>query len=131
MLPSSMIQRRVSRATHVKLQLLLAVLFHCLSATGASKHACNSTYTIEHTKEQNGYVIATSVFGVASLIVCGCVVAVIIAYKKDQFYLRERIILGFIQVALRALFNMHCPYCNGACGCSRCMTHLPHAHYKT
>ena len=75
--------------------LILATMLQCVVFTVASTD-CHSAEAQQNVNRENKWIIVTSVFGGISLIVCFCVVAVIIAHKKDQFYLRERIILGLM-----------------------------------
>eukprot|EP00040_Diaphanoeca_grandis_P012307 m.62475 g.62475 ORF g.62475 m.62475 type:complete len:431 (-) comp23161_c0_seq1:111-1403(-) len=55
----------------------------------------------------NTFAVVTAVGGLLGLIACICVLVVIYAYKKDKYFVRERIILGLVFVsALYSIFNI-------------------------
>ena len=47
-------------------------------------------------QEGNRMAVATAVFGCLSVVVCLCVLAVILGYKKDRYAFRERILFGLM-----------------------------------
>eukprot|EP00041_Stephanoeca_diplocostata_P003303 m.33319 g.33319 ORF g.33319 m.33319 type:complete len:409 (-) comp14226_c0_seq1:534-1760(-) len=76
------------------LQLLLIASF--LVAHSSGKCINKKFDEVEFIEKGNRYAITTMSFGAISIAGCLCVVLVILAFKKDQQYLRERIILGLM-----------------------------------
>lgn len=72
----------------------LTLLWLCGTAVQAEPNDCRSS--AYYYSEGNNMALATSVFGAVSLITCGLVIILIMAYRKEQHDMRERVILGLM-----------------------------------
>eukprot|EP00041_Stephanoeca_diplocostata_P032955 m.1075231 g.1075231 ORF g.1075231 m.1075231 type:complete len:445 (+) comp24239_c0_seq1:280-1614(+) len=80
-------QRNDSMISHIVLRLLV---WSFASATPAWSWSC------DYVPEQNRMAIATCILGGISIFCCTWVCMVILAYRKDMYSVRERIILGLM-----------------------------------
>eukprot|EP00041_Stephanoeca_diplocostata_P013513 m.237149 g.237149 ORF g.237149 m.237149 type:complete len:459 (+) comp19364_c0_seq2:52-1428(+) len=53
-------------------------------------------YSNKHYSEGNDLAIATSAIGASSVILCCLVIMIVISYRKEQHFMRERVILGLM-----------------------------------